>query len=173
MFIMKIEYKDKCSTECKGSKNNTECCFQKCYCREKGVLVDGKFNKDKLIKLFSEAEENLMKDWKSVIKKSVAGCEKQCKKFKSFNQLLRLSNFGVFVDPADEENADNEKDCVPEYFNQIVICTLVENFINCPDFNKAKECKTMKKSVNDCYKEGHRETLVPLMIFSKGKRIEE
>lgn len=78
MFTMKIEDKDKCSSECKNLKNDTECCFQKCFSREKGIIVDATFHKQALIKLFSEAEENLRDDWKATIKKSVTYCESQC-----------------------------------------------------------------------------------------------
>jgi hypothetical protein len=77
----------------------------------------------------------------------------------------------MFLDP-DNEGSTNEKECFPEYFNNIVMCTLVQNFNSCPDFSKEKECKTLKKSVTECFKDYNHEVLVPLMIL-KGKKIEE
>jgi hypothetical protein len=77
MLTMKTDDKDKCSSECKTTKND-DCCFQKCFIREKGILGDGKFQKDKFIDLYSEAEENLSSDWKKVILKSVNNCTEKC-----------------------------------------------------------------------------------------------
>lgn len=74
----------------------------------------------------------------------------------------------LLQDPRNDTVRDQH--CVPDYFTQILICTLVENFKNCPNIETSSECNRVKEALDGCGKEGQISSFLTLLLHTKAEK---
>lgn len=134
-------HEENCKSKC-SSSGSTSCCMIDCNYRETGVIVNGIFNEQAMMKLY----ENYLDD-------NGAGKYDQCMEISEKpSQKWKNSQFQFYFSVPHSDKIYTYK--VPEYVVDITDCVNLMNYLNCPTFDRTIQCELARDFVRSLYRCG-------------------
>lgn len=143
-----------CKSKCLNSSSKSKCCELDCIYRDTGVVVDGVFNDQALLKLYEnyldDAGAGKYDQWMSVVEKSMKKCVELGRKVSEKANVFYIY-FSLSVPKTDKLLICT----IPEYVIDITDCLSLMNYLDCPTFLRTEECEKARsfvRSLDNCGK---------------------